>query len=378
MILPDATLGILGGGQLGRMFTLAAYSMGYRVVVLDPDPHSPAGMIADQHIKADYRDHAALQMLGDECAAVTTEFENIPADSLDYLQQFCTVRPGPDAVRIAQDRIREKTFIRDHGLSTAAFEPVYEAADLDEAFGELQPPMLLKTASLGYDGKGQVRVDTLEDARSAFEQLGNRPCVLEEMVDLAREISVVLARGSNGRLAVYPVAENLHVNGILDTTVVPASIDAQSRDNAVLMAGQLAGAMDYCGVLAVEFFITRQGELLVNELATRPHNSGHFTVDACATSQFEQQLRMLCDLPPGDTQLLSPVVMLNLLGDLWCDDAAPDWPAVFSEPGAHLHLYGKREARPGRKMGHINSLAASVEDARAISEDLRRRLTAQR
>jgi 5-(carboxyamino)imidazole ribonucleotide synthase len=378
MILPDTTLGILGGGQLGRMFTLAAYSMGYRVVVLDPDPHSPAGMIADQHIKADYRDHAALQMLGDECAAVTTEFENIPADSLDYLQQFCTVRPGPEAVRIAQDRIREKTFIRDHGLSTAPFEPVYEAADLDEAFGELQPPMLLKTASLGYDGKGQIRVDTLEDARSAFEQLGNRPCVLEEMVDLAREISVVLARGSNGRLAVYPVAENLHVNGILDTTLVPASIDAQSRENAVLMAGQLAGAMDYCGVLAVEFFITRQGELLVNELATRPHNSGHFTVDACATSQFEQQLRMLCDLPPGDTQLLSPVVMLNLLGDLWCDDAAPDWAAVFSEPGAHLHLYGKREARPGRKMGHINSLAASVEDARAISEDLRRRLTAQR
>jgi 5-(carboxyamino)imidazole ribonucleotide synthase len=378
MILPDATLGILGGGQLGRMFTLTAYSMGYRVVVLDPDPHSPAGMIADQHIKADYRDHAALQMLGDECAAVTTEFENIPADSLDYLQQFCTVRPGPEAVRIAQDRIREKTFIRDHGLSTAPFEPVYEAADLDEAFGELQPPMLLKTASLGYDGKGQIRVDTLEDARSAFEQLGNRPCVLEEMVDLAREISVVLARGSNGRLAVYPVAENLHVNGILDTTLVPASIDVQSRENAVLMAGQLAGAMDYCGVLAVEFFITRQGELLVNELATRPHNSGHFTVDACATSQFEQQLRMLCDLPPGDTQLLSPVVMLNLLGDLWCDDAAPDWAAVFSEPGAHLHLYGKREARPGRKMGHINSLAASVEDARAISEDLRRRLTAQR
>jgi 5-(carboxyamino)imidazole ribonucleotide synthase len=378
MILPDATLGILGGGQLGRMFTLAAYSMGYRVVVLDPDPHSPAGMIADQHIKADYRDHAALQMLGDECAAVTTEFENIPADSLDYLQQFCTVRPGPDAVRIAQDRIREKTFIRDHGLSTARFEPVYEAADLDEAFGELQPPMLLKTASLGYDGKGQIRVDTLEDARSAFEQLGSRPCVLEEMVDLAREISVVLARGSNGRLAVYPVAENLHVNGILDTTMVPASIDAQSRENAVHMAGQLAAAMDYCGVLAVEFFITREGELLVNELATRPHNSGHFTVDACTTSQFEQQLRMLCDLPPGSTQLLLPVVMLNLLGDLWCDDAAPDWYAVFSEPGAHLHLYGKREARPGRKMGHINSLAASIEDARAISEDLRRRLTAQR
>lgn len=370
MILPDATLGILGGGQLGRMFTLAAYSMGYRVVVLDPDPHSPAGLIADQHIKADYRDHAALQMLGDECAAVTTEFENVPADSLEYLQQFCTVRPGPGAVRIAQDRIREKTFIRDHGLSTAPFVVIYEAADLEDAIASLQPPLLLKTASLGYDGKGQIRVDTLEEAMAAFEQLGNRPCVLEEMLDLAREISVVLARCNDGRQAVYPIGENRHVNGILDTTMVPASIDAASRNEAVSMAGRLADAMDYCGVLAVEFFITREGELLINELATRPHNSGHFTVDACATSQFEQQLRMLCGLPPGDTQLLSPVVMLNLLGDIW-ENGEPDWEGVFSEPAAHLHLYGKREARAGRKMGHINTLAADVDSALEVSEALR-------
>jgi 5-(carboxyamino)imidazole ribonucleotide synthase len=370
MILPDATLGILGGGQLGRMFTLAAYSMGYRVVVLDPDPHSPAGLIADQHIKADYRDHAALQMLGDECAAVTTEFENVPADSLEYLQQFCTVRPGPGAVRIAQDRIREKTFIRDHGLSTAPFVAIYETADLEDAIASLQPPLLLKTASLGYDGKGQIRVDTLEEAMAAFEQLGNRPCVLEEMLDLAREISVVLARCNDGRQAVYPIGENRHVNGILDTTMVPASIDAASRDTAVSMAGRLADEMDYCGVLAVEFFITREGELLINELATRPHNSGHFTVDACATSQFEQQLRMLCGLPPGDTQLLSPVVMLNLLGDIW-ENGEPDWEGVFSEPAAHLHLYGKREARAGRKMGHINPLAADVDSALEVSEALR-------
>jgi 5-(carboxyamino)imidazole ribonucleotide synthase len=374
MILPDATLGILGGGQLGRMFTLAAYSMGYRVVVLDPDPHSPAGLIADQHIKADYRDRAALQMLGDECAAVTTEFENVPADSLEYLQQFCTVRPGPEAVRIAQDRIREKTFIRDHGLSTAPFTAIYEAADLEDAIARLQVPLLLKTASLGYDGKGQIEVSTLEEAQSAFGQLGNRPCVLEEMLDLAREISVVLARCSDGRQAVYPVGENRHVNGVLDTTMVPASIDEASRDTAVSMAVRLADSMDYCGVLAVEFFITRQGELLINELATRPHNSGHFTVDACATSQFEQQLRTLCGLPPGDTQLLSPVVMLNLLGDIW-EHGTPDWQAVFSEPGAHLHLYGKREARAGRKMGHINTLAADVDSALEISESLRALLT---
>jgi 5-(carboxyamino)imidazole ribonucleotide synthase len=373
MILPDATLGILGGGQLGRMFTLAAYSMGYRVVVLDPDPHSPAGLIADQHIKADYRDHAALQILGDECAAVTTEFENVPADSLEYLQQFCTVRPGPGAVSIAQDRIREKTFILDHGLSTAPFAAIYDAADLEDAVTTLQPPLLLKIASLGYDGKGQIPVNSLEEALAAFEQLGNRPCVLEERLDLAREISVVLARCCDGRQAVYPVGENRHVNGILDTTLVPASIDEASSNMAVSMAGRLADAMDYCGVLAVEFFITRQGELLINELATRPHNSGHFTVDACATSQFEQQLRTLCGLPPGDTQLLSPVVMLNLLGDIW-DNGEPDWQVVFNEPGAHLHLYGKREARTGRKMGHINTLAADVESANKISEALRARL----
>ena len=267
MILPDATLGILGGGQLGRMFTLTAYGMGYRVVVLDPDPHSPAGQIADQHIKADYRDHAALQILGEECAAVTTEFENVPADSLEYLQQFCTVRPGPGSVRIAQDRIREKTFIRDHELSTAPFAAIYEAADLEDAFATLQPPLLLKTASLGYDGKGQIAVNSLEEALAAFDQLGNRPCVLEERLDLAREISVVLARCNDGRQAVYPVGENRHINGILDTTLVPASIDEASRDMAVSLAGRLADAMDYCGVLAVEFFITRQGELLINELA---------------------------------------------------------------------------------------------------------------
>lgn len=221
MILPDATLGVLGGGQLGRMFTLAAHSMGYRVVVLDPDPHSPAGLIADQHIKADYRDHAALQMLGEECAAITTEFENISADSLAYLEKFCPVRPGPAAVRIAQDRIREKTFVREHNLDTVPFAAIYEASDIEEAFGELQPPLLLKTASMGYDGKGQIPVDSLDAAMAAFQQLGNQPCILEELVELEREVSVVLARSSSGQTAVYPVAENHHAKGILDTTIVP-------------------------------------------------------------------------------------------------------------------------------------------------------------
>lgn len=374
MILPNTTLGVLGGGQLGRMFTLAAYSMGYRVVVLDPDPHSPAGLIADQHIKANYHDHAALQMLGDECAAVTTEFENVPAESMEYLEKFCAVRPNAEAVRIAQDRIREKTFVQDHGLATAAFAAIYEDADIVAAIETLTAPLLMKTASLGYDGKGQVQVNTLAEARSAFEQLGNAACVLEEMVDLEREISVILARSINGQTSVYPVGENRHVNGILDTTIVPATIDATLGEQAIDMATRLADTMDYCGILAVEFFCTRQGELLINELATRPHNSGHYTVDACTTSQFEQQVRMMCGLPPADTQMLSPVVMTNLLGDIW-KDGEPDWQQVLNEPQAHLHLYGKKEARPGRKMGHINCLAADVEQALATTARIRSALS---
>ena len=374
MILPNATLGVLGGGQLGRMFTLAAYSMGYRVVVLDPDPHSPAGMIADQHIKSDYRDHAALQLLGDECAAVTTEFENVPAESMEYLEKFCAVRPNSEAVRIAQDRIREKTFVQDHGLATAAFAAIYEDADIVAAIETLNAPLLMKTASMGYDGKGQVKVNTLAEARTAFEQLGNTACVLEEMVDLEREISVILARSINGLTAVYPVGENRHVNGILDTTIVPAALDASLGEKAIDMATRLADSINYCGILAVEFFCTRQGELLINELATRPHNSGHYTVDACATSQFEQQVRMMCGLPPGDTHMLSPVIMTNLLGDIW-KTGEPDWQQVLNESQAHLHLYGKKEARPGRKMGHINCLAEDVEQALATTARIRSALS---
>jgi 5-(carboxyamino)imidazole ribonucleotide synthase len=362
MILPNASLGVLGGGQLGRLFTLAALSMGYRVIVLDPDPHSPAGLIADQHIKADYRDHAALQMLGDECAAITTEFENIPADSLELLEQHCPVRPGAAAVGIAQNRIDEKTFIQQHGLATAPFAAIYEASDIDDVINSLTPPLLLKTASMGYDGKGQLRVSTADEARAAFVQMGGTPCVLEEMVELEREISVILARNIDGQTAVYPVSENRHVNGILDTTIVPSGVAAATSQTAADMARQLADALNYCGILAVEFFCTRQGELLINEIAPRPHNSGHYTVDACATSQFEQQVRMMCGLTPGSTQLLSAVVMTNLIGDLW-NAGEPAWQHVLNEPGAHLHLYGKREARPGRKMGHINCLADDVDSA---------------
>jgi 5-(carboxyamino)imidazole ribonucleotide synthase len=352
------------------MFTLAALSMGYRVVVLDPDPHSPAGLIASQHIKADYRDHAALQLLGDECAAVTTEFENIPADTLEYMERLCPVRPSPAAVRIAQDRILEKRFIQDHGLDTAKFAAIEDTGDLESAFNELQAPLLLKTASLGYDGKGQIPVTTLDEAIAAFEQLGSRPCVLEEMQDLECEISVVLARSIDGQTAVYPVGENQHVKGILDTTIVPARVDDALAERAVDMATRLAGALGYCGVLAVEFFVTKHGGLLINEMAPRPHNSGHYTVDACVTSQFEQQVRMMCGLPPGDTFLLSPVVMVNLLGDIWAK-GEPAWEAVLREPQACLHLYGKHEARKGRKRGHVNCLADDTDSALAIAGKIR-------
>jgi len=370
MILPDSSLGMLGGGQLGRMFTLAAHSMGYRVVVLDPDPHSPAGLIAEQHIKADYRDRAALEMLGDECAAITTEFENIPAESLEFLKQYGPVRPGADAVRITQNRIDEKNFIQQQGLATAPFAAIYEAADIDAAIDGLQPPLLLKTASMGYDGKGQHEVCNADDARAAFLQMGSTPCVLEEMMQLEREISVVLVRNVDGLVAVYPAGENLHVNGILDTTIVPAAVSADTSDAAIDMARKLAEAMNYCGVLAVEFFCTRQGELLINEMAPRPHNSGHYTVNACATSQFEQQVRMMCGLAPSDTRLLSAVVMTNLIGDIW-NDGDPAWQHVLNEPGAHLHLYGKREARPGRKMGHINCLADDTDTALQVTARIR-------
>ncbi len=373
MILPGATLGVLGGGQLGRMFTLAAHSMGYRVVVLDPDPHSPAGLVASQHIQAGYTDHAALQLLGDECAAVTTEFENVPADSLEFLEKFCAVRPAADAVRIAQDRIREKLFIHEQGLPTAPFDDIYESSDLAGAFADLTPPLLLKTAALGYDGKGQIRVATLQQAEDAFLQLGNRPCVLEEVVDLACEISVILVRSHAGEIVHYPPGENIHRHGILDTTIVPARIDPEISDRAVQMATRLATAMHYCGVLAVEFFVTDNADLLINEIATRPHNSGHYTVDACVTSQFTQQVRCMCGLPPGATDLLSPVVMTNLLGDIW-GDSQPPWQYLLDEPHTQLHLYGKSEPRPGRKMGHFNCLGRDIDTALATAGRIRTRL----
>ncbi|MBT9567993.1 MAG: 5-(carboxyamino)imidazole ribonucleotide synthase [Thiobacillus sp.] len=368
-ILPGATLGILGGGQLGRMFTLAARTMGYKVMVLDPDATSPAGQLADLHVQADYSDGAALKQLGEACAAITTEFENVPAASLIELARHCRVAPNASAVAIAQDRSHEKTWLGDHGFATAPFAIVTSETELEAGLAQTGAPALLKVSRFGYDGKGQARVTTLEDALAAFRKFGNQACVLEGFVKLDAEVSVVLARNDAGDCALFPVAENQHVNGILDISIVPARVPDRLAIQASDMARAIADELDYVGILAVEFFVA-DGRLLINEVAPRPHNSGHFTLDACVTDQFEQQVRVLCDLPLGDTRLLSPVVMLNILGDRW-HGGGPHWDALLAHPAIKLHLYGKETARPGRKMGHCNVLDADLNAALALAVHMR-------
>jgi len=371
MILPGATLGVLGGGQLGRMFTLAAKIMGYRVVVLDPDPASPAGQLADIHLKADYRDAVALLRMGSLCQAVTTEFENVPAASLEMLAKHCLVAPSPQALAVAQDRLAEKTRARAFGCDTAPFANIEDAGDLVHAWTQIGAPALLKTRRLGYDGKGQARVNNLDELVAAHAELGNVACLLEGFLPLEREVSVVLARNQADEVAFFPLAENQHRHGILDISIVPARVPDSLAEAARRMAAGLARGLDYVGVMAVEFFVLRDdantgdenthGRIVFNEMAPRPHNSGHYTLDACATDQFQQQVRALCGLPLGDTRLLSPVVMVNLLGDAWKPE--PRWDQLLRHPGVQLHLYGKAEARPGRKMGHYNCLAATPEEA---------------
>ena len=370
MILPGATVGVLGGGQLGRMFTWRARSMGYRVVVLDPDPQSPAGAVADRHIRAAYDDDRALAEMAQCCAAITTEFENVPAFALERLAQSSLVRPPIQAVATAQDRIAEKTFFQSRGFPTATFRPVRNREELTAALAQVPLPALLKTSRLGYDGKGQATVEQQADALRAFEGFGQVACVLEQRVELERELSVILARGANGDLETFPVAENRHHNGILETSVVPARISEKTAHEARELARGVAETMHYVGVLGVELFVVRGGRLLTNEVAPRPHNSGHYTMDACSADQFEQQLRTLCGLPLARPWLLSPVAMINLLGDLW-EDGEPRWEEALRRPGVRLHLYGKAEARPGRKMGHLNCLAADATGALAIALETR-------
>ena len=358
-VLPGATIGVLGGGQLGRMLCVAARSMGYRLVVFDPDADSPAGRIADQHICADYADATALAELARCCDVITTEFENIPAGSLHSLAQTTPVFPGARALEIAQHRAREKRFAMQAGLQPVSFAEIHCRDDIASAVADIGAPAILKSATLGYDGKGQALVENETQALEAFVAMGEVTCVLEQKIAIAREISVIVARNREGASGCFPVAENVHVNGILHTSVVPARVERAIADLARQQAIALADSLDYVGVLAVEFFISEQGELLFNEMAPRPHNSGHYSKDACVTSQFEQHTRMICGLPPGDMRLTSPVVMVNMLGDLW----PPAWMTILKHPEIKLHLYGKKEARPGRKMGHFNVLADNVDVA---------------
>lgn len=359
MILPPATLGMLGGGQLGRFFVSAAHEMGYKVWVLDPDENSPAGLIANRHLRADYDDVAALDEMAANCAAITTEFENVPAATLERLARSVPVRPSAAAVAVCQDRIDEKTFLAAHGLPHGPFVVIRTAEDIRAANAGLFPAVL-KVARLGYDGKGQARVADRDEALAAFAGFDHEPCVLERMLSLDFEMSVVLVRDAEGHTRCFPTVENRHRNGILDVSIAPARATACQRDDAQGLAQRVAEKLGYVGTLAVEFFVSR-GTLMVNEMAPRPHNSGHHTVDACVTSQYDQQVRALAGLPLGEARQHSPAVMVNLLGDLWFDGdrvAEPDWAVLHAVPGLRLHLYGKHAPRPGRKMGHFTVIGA--------------------
>ncbi|EKY03960.1 phosphoribosylaminoimidazole carboxylase, ATPase subunit [Neisseria sp. oral taxon 020 str. F0370] len=362
-ILPPAMLGILGGGQLGRMFAAAAKTMGYGVTVLDPDPNAPAAAFADRHLCAPFDDAAALAELA-KCAAVTTEFENVNADAMRELARHTIVSPSGDCLAVAQNRILEKARIRAAGLQTAPYQAVKSSDDLSENSAALLPG-ILKTATLGYDGKGQIRVKTLAEAKAAFAELGGVECVLEKMVDLRGEISVVVCRLNSENVCTYDPAENIHENGILAYSIVPARLSAEIQQQAQQMAVRLADELDYVGVLAVEMFVVGDTQkLVVNEIAPRPHNSGHHTIGACAASQFQQQVRLMCGLPPADTRLLSPCCMANILGDVWGENGSePNWLPLQSDARAHLHLYGKKAARPGRKMGHFTVFADDADTA---------------
>ena len=359
LIQSGATLGMLGGGQLGRMFTQAATKMGYDVTVLDPDPLSPTGQIASRHLQTPYIDPESLDILAKTCSAVSIEFESVPAAALHTLHGRVRLCPPAKAVEIAQNRLLEKTFIREHGLPTADFFLIESDRDAREAFFRFNRDCILKTATLGYDGKGQALCSKPEDVPNAFKNFGSVTCILEDKIPLRTEVSVVLARYSDGVTACFPVAENTHVNGILETSVVPAQVEPKLRSQAQDMAIVLANKLQYIGVLGVEMFVSKDDELLINEIAPRPHNSGHYTLDATVTSQFEQQVRVMCGLPAGETTLTTPVAMLNLLGDVWAT-TEPDWQEIIPENG-RLHLYGKKHARPGRKMGHINVMAETSE-----------------
>jgi 5-(carboxyamino)imidazole ribonucleotide synthase len=376
ILQPGQTLGIIGGGQLGRMAAREARRTGYRTVVITDEPNgSPAGQIADREINASYFDEEARDSFVKEVDVVTMEFENIPGPFLAAIEQLVPVYPGRAALEICQNREREKNFLKKSGIPHAAFRVVKNAAELNAAVAEVGTPCVLKTADFGYDGKGQQKLTGGEDFEAVWRELGASRGVVEQWVDFIMEISVVGARARDGAFVHFPPCENIHAHHILDITIAPARIEPSLAAEAAELASSIAKALQYTGTLAVEMFVTREGRLLVNEIAPRPHNSGHHTIDACVTSQFQQQIRTVAGLPPGDPRQHTPAVMVNLLGDLWpAPDRHPDWSPVLLHPRAFLHLYGKRIAKPRRKMGHFTVLGESVEVALEAARELRRAL----
>jgi 5-(carboxyamino)imidazole ribonucleotide synthase len=364
VILPGATIGVLGSGQLGRMFTIKARRMGYRVWTYSPDEDTPTGQVADVEMQANYLDLDMVRNFASNVDVITFEFENVPSETTAAAAEIVPVRPKGEILHITQNRLREKRFLEQHGFPVVPFAAVHSAEELRAALAKLGTPAVLKTADWGYDGKGQVKINSLDEADAAWEKVAMKEAVLEGFIDFAAEGSVLGARALDGQFAHYGLFENIHKNHILDVTLSPSRLDPAVEEEAVQIARGILEALDVVGVLCVEFFITRAGKLLVNELAPRPHNSGHVTFDNCVTSQFEQQLRAVCGLPLGSTRRFCPGVMVNLLGDLWAK-GEPDWAAACGFDGVKLHLYGKATARPGRKMGHLTALGETVESALA-------------
>jgi len=362
MIVPGSVLGVLGSGQLGRMFTIAARRMGYRVHTFSPDSDTPTGQVADVEVTAPYDDLDALRAFARRVSVVTFEFENVPSAATSAIESIVAVRPSPEALHVSQQRAREKQFLADRGFPTVPFAVATTQGELASALSRIGTPAIVKTAESGYDGKGQQVAASADDAGRIWSSLGARVLVVEKRISLQAELSVIAARGLDGQVAQFPLFENRHRNHILDLTTSPAAVPAAAASHAVEIARGILDALDYVGVLCIEFFLSTDGELMVNELAPRPHNSGHLTFDAAVTSQFEQQVRAVCGLPLGSPELLRPAAMANLLGDLW-SAGPPNWAAACAYSDVKLHLYGKEVAKPGRKMGHMTAMARTVHDA---------------
>ncbi|MBP6002391.1 MAG: 5-(carboxyamino)imidazole ribonucleotide synthase [Pyrinomonadaceae bacterium] len=367
-ILPNSTIGVFGSGQLGRMFAIEARKLGYRVHTYSPESDTPTGQVADIETQGAYDDLYEVRVFAQSVDVVTFEFENVPSACVQAAAEFVEVHPRGEVLHITQNRLREKTFLSENNFPVTPYRHITTLDELTAAVAELGKPCVLKTAGFGYDGKGQSKIRSAADVEKAFEALGGRDAVLEAFVDFEKEVSVVCARDQRGDFAHYGVIENEHANHILDVSFAPAVVSDEVYTEAVAIARSIADTLGYVGTLCVEFFLTRDGRLLVNELAPRPHNSGHLTFDACVTSQFEQQLRAVCGLPLGSTEFHRPAAMANLLGDVW-QDGEPNWAAALALPGVKIHLYGKAEPRPGRKMGHITALA---DTAAAAAETVRR------